>query len=78
MKKILLTALALAFLPIATMPSVRAAEPAAAPTMMWDLSDLYPSPEAWTAEHDKARPTPTSSTVKGTLGKSAKDMLDGA
>jgi oligoendopeptidase F len=43
---------------------------------MWDLSDLYPSPEAWTAEHDKIKAEAEKlDSLKGTLGKSAKAML---
>ncbi len=46
------------------------------PAYMWDLSDLYPSADAWTAEHDRVKAlTDTLDQYKGTLGKSAKDML---
>src|SRR5229473_1233422 len=45
---------------------------------MWDLTDLYPSPDAWTAEHDKIKAEAAKiDSLKGTLGKSAKDMLAG-
>lgn len=44
---------------------------------MWDLSDLYASPEAWTAAHDKqAAAAAKLEQYKGTLGKSAKTMLE--
>ena len=43
---------------------------------MWDLTDLYPSADAWTSEHDRVKAvTDTLDKYKGTLGKSAKDML---
>ncbi len=43
---------------------------------MWDLSDLYRTPEAWTAEHDKLQEEAKGlEQYKGTLGKSAADML---
>ena len=46
------------------------------PAYMWDLTDLYPSPEAWTAERDRVKAaTEGFDQYKGTLGKSAKDML---
>ncbi len=46
------------------------------PAYMWDLSDLYASPQAWTAEHDRLKiQTEGFDKYKGTLGKSAKDML---
>jgi len=46
------------------------------PAYMWDLSDLYPSAQAWTAEHDRVKTVMTGfDKYKGTLGKSAKSML---
>jgi oligoendopeptidase F len=46
------------------------------PAYMWDLSDLYPSAEAWSAERDRVKTaTDGLDKYKGTLGKSAKDML---
>jgi oligoendopeptidase F len=46
------------------------------PAYMWDLGDLYPSPEAWTAAHDKlAAEVGGLGKLKGTLGKSPKSML---
>lgn len=45
-----------------------------APT--WNLGDLYPSDEAWTAERDKIKADAEKLPgYKGTLGKSAADML---
>src|ERR1700744_4986206 len=56
-------------------------DPAAAdrgnPAYMWDLSDLYPSAEAWTAAQAKVKaPGDALDKYKGTLGKSAKAMLE--
>jgi oligoendopeptidase F len=43
---------------------------------MWNLADLYPSPEGWTAARDRLKAeTEKLDTFKGTLGKSAKDMF---
>jgi oligoendopeptidase F len=43
---------------------------------MWKLGDLSPSPDAWTAEHDKLRSEATKlESLKGTLGHSSRDML---
>jgi oligoendopeptidase F len=65
--------------------AVAATKPAAAPiasadtgnpAYMWDLSDLFASPEAWTTEHDRVvAATAGLDKYKGTLGKSAKDLL---
>lgn len=53
--------------------------PETSPTVdpnMWDLGELYASPQAWTAEHDRVKAvTETLDKYKGTLGKSAKAML---
>jgi len=64
----------------ASKPSPVETAPAAAapvdPAYMWDLSDLYASPEAWNAERDRVKAaTDRLDRFKGTLGKSAKDML---
>jgi oligoendopeptidase F len=72
MKRIALVA-ALAFLP--ALAPAYAADPVP-PAMIWDLSDLYASPEAWTAAHGKALAEAGKlDGYKGTLGKSAADML---
>lgn len=48
------------------------------PAYMWDLSDLYPSPEAWTTEHDAiAADVARLDKLKGTLGRNAQAMLSG-
>jgi oligoendopeptidase F len=53
-----------------------AVDPTDDPAYMWDLSDLYKSPEAWTAEHDKIQEEAKGlEQYRGTLGKSAADML---
>jgi oligoendopeptidase F len=45
------------------------------PAYMWDLSDLYPSPEAWAADYDKiSAAIGKLHKFKGTLGTSAKNM----
>jgi oligoendopeptidase F len=52
------------------------ASDAANPAYMWDLSDLYPSPEAWTAAQAKAKAEVDAlDKYKGMLGKSAAAML---
>ncbi|HJW42639.1 MAG TPA: M3 family oligoendopeptidase [Rhizomicrobium sp.] len=59
-------------------PSATPATPTAPvdPAYMWDLGDLYASPEAWTTEHDRVKAvTEGFDKYKGTLGKSANDML---
>ncbi len=44
---------------------------------MWDLGDLYASPAAWTAAHDRIKAEAEKlDAFKGTLGKSAKSMLE--
>ncbi len=46
------------------------------PAYMWDLSDLYKSADAWSAEHDKiAAEAGKLDQYRGTLAKSAQDML---
>jgi oligoendopeptidase F len=46
------------------------------PAYMWDLTDIYATPEAWTASHDKIKvQADTLDKYKGTLGQSATSML---
>ena len=72
MKKIALVA-ALALL--SALASAYAADPVPS-AMMWNLGDLYASPEAWTAAHAKAMTEAGKlDAYKGTLGNSAADML---
>ena len=57
-------------------PPPPAAEAPVDPAYMWDLSDLYPSAEAWTAERDRVKGvTAGLDQYKGTLGKGAKELL---
>jgi len=57
--------------------SVAAEAPAAADQQyVWDLTDLYQTPEAWTAEHAKIKGAADKlKQYKGTLGKSADSMF---
>ncbi|MDE2135140.1 MAG: oligoendopeptidase F [Alphaproteobacteria bacterium] len=72
MKRIALFA-ALAFMPAPAFAADSKPVPAAT---MWDLGDLYASPEAWTAAHDKVLAAAGKlDGYKATLGKSAPDML---
>lgn len=74
MKRLHLAASAFALMACA-LPTL-AADSGAPPAGMWDLRDLYPTPAAWTAEHDKLKAeTDALEHYKGTLGKSAKSML---
>jgi len=42
---------------------------------MWDLSDLYASPEAWSVEYDRVKNEAQQLDLyKGTLGSGAADM----
>ena len=46
------------------------------PAYRWDLADLYPSPQAWTVEHDKVLAQANAlDKYRDTLGRSAEDML---
>jgi oligoendopeptidase F len=46
------------------------------PAYMWDLTDVYASPEAWTAAHDKLKAQADAlDKYKGTLGQNAGAML---
>jgi oligoendopeptidase F len=68
------TALAL-WLPGAWVAAAEAGEPAAS-AAGWDLADLYPSTEAWTAERDRvAAQAEQLARRAGTLGRGASDML---
>ena len=74
MKKFALIAvLALIATPVLAADAVKHVDPA----YMWDLSDLYASPDAWTAARDKTLTNAGKlESYKGTLGKSAADMLE--
>jgi len=59
----------------ALVPAATAAEAVPA-AYMWDLGDLYASPEAWTAAQEKTMAEIAKlDSYKDTLGRSAKDML---
>jgi oligoendopeptidase F len=81
MNRILLAASALTLLAGITPSFSAAAPPATSNTAvpeagMWDLRDLYPTPEAWTAARERVKAqAQTLDRYKGTLGKSAKEML---
>jgi oligoendopeptidase F len=73
MKRI--TLVAALVLGTALVPAAYAAETAQAATT-WDLSELYASPEAWTASRDKTMAEIDKlDGYKDTLGRSGKDML---
>jgi len=62
----------------ANAPAAATAAPAkpADPRYVWDLSDLYATPEAWSAEYAKIKAAAGRlDRFKGTLGKSAHDMF---
>jgi len=69
--------LAALLVPIMALAADSATDPQADnPANRWDLSELYPSPQAWTAEHDRILAQAiTLDKYKGTLGRSASDML---
>jgi len=83
MKTVLMGAFALMMMSSAAVAAAepKPADPAEAdrvnPAYMWDLNDLYPSPEAWTVAQQKAKAqVDTLDKYKSTLGKSAKAMLE--
>jgi oligoendopeptidase F len=68
----------LAFFAVMAMTSTLtpAATAAVPPAYVWDLSDLYASPEAWTATQSKLKGEIAKlDGYKATIGKSAPDML---
>lgn len=57
-------------------PAIAADAPPASEMPDWAISDLYPTPEAWTAAYDSAKARAAElPKLKGTLGKSAGSML---
>jgi oligoendopeptidase F len=75
MKTVLIGALAL-FAASAALGAEAPNPDAANPAYMWDLSDLYPSPEAWSASQAKTKAALDGlEKYKGTLGTSAQSML---
>ena len=76
MKTVLIGALALMTMSAAASAAAPAAGDEANPAYMWDLSELYPSPQAWTASYEKTKAEADKlEQYKGTLGKSAQAML---
>jgi len=74
MKRIALAA-ALAFVPVLAV-AADTEKSSVPPSYMWDLGDLYASPAAWTAaQKDTLDKVNKLDSYKGTLGKSAADML---
>ena len=76
--RFLLCAALVVWAPDAVRPAASEAAPAAQQTdmAMWDLSDLYLSPEAWTAEYERMkREAQLLERYKGTLSSSAIEML---
>src|SRR5690242_6927147 len=66
---------ALLLLPLPASPGAAAPAPATTDIAMWDLSDLYASPEAWSQDYDRLKAqTQQLDLYKGTLGSSADDM----
>jgi oligoendopeptidase F len=69
-------AAALAFGSFAANAADKTAAPNTDQKHVWDLTDLYPSPEAWTAERDKIKAEADAlDKYKGTLGRNASAML---
>jgi oligoendopeptidase F len=76
MNRILLAAGATALLAWIAPTFAADQSPATASAGMWDLRDLYPTPEAWTAARDRVKgQAQTLDRYKGTLSKGAKNML---
>src|SRR5450631_208892 len=69
--------LAAAILSMMTLTTYSATNPQTDnPEYRWDLSELYPSPQAWTLEHDKILAQADAlDKYQDTLGHSATDML---
>jgi oligoendopeptidase F len=66
-----------AFMPDWKLSSGAAAAPARETTgiAMWDLTDLYQSPEAWAAEYDRVKDEAQHlNSYRETLGSSAEEM----
>ncbi|HWA91718.1 MAG TPA: M3 family oligoendopeptidase [Rhizomicrobium sp.] len=76
MRHLLIGALALMTISTNAFAAAPDRSDAANPAYMWDLSDLYPSAQAWTAAQAKAKTEIDAlDKYKGTLGKSAASML---
>src|ERR1700733_13168194 len=76
MKAALFAALAVMFVATQAAAAVPTPTDSANPAYMWDLGDLYSSPEAWSAAQAKATAAVEGlDKYKGTLGKNAQSML---
>jgi oligoendopeptidase F len=70
------TLLPLAAQPQSTHPSGRPSAPDNPVATMWDLTDLYPTPEAWRDSYDRAKTAAEKlDHYQGTLGTSASSMF---
>src|SRR5579863_5898576 len=60
-------------------PAAHAGEaPAPAVPLMWDLTDLYPTPEAWSAAYEKIKAdTNRLESFRGTLGNGPEALYTG-
>jgi oligoendopeptidase F len=68
-------ALSAALAALAALPTAAEAQTPAAPPSVWDLTDLYPSDAAWTAERDAVEKAAGGlSAYKGKLGGSAASL----
>jgi oligoendopeptidase F len=56
--------------------AAEAATPVPAPATMWNLSDLYPTPESWAAEFGRNQAQVEAlASFKGTLGQGSAELL---
>jgi len=73
---VILMALPLAAQAQSTPPTTQHAMADYSVATMWDLADLYPTPEAWSASYARARAAAEKlGSYKGTLGTSASSMF---
>ena len=62
-------------LSVAAKPMLASAQPVAGPPVTWDLRDLYPTPEAWSADQAAVKAgLPVLAGYKGKLGQSAASL----
>ena len=73
---VILVALPFAAQAQSTQPATQQTAPDSSVATMWDLADLYPAPEAWSASYAKTKAAAQKlDSFKGTLGTSANSML---
>ncbi len=71
----LVTGVLLATAGAVALPAMAADQAADKPAGVWDLTDLYPTPEAWTAARDHvAAEVPKIDAYRGKLGESAAQL----